>query len=64
MEGAHKTRLGRKWTCFSCARKFYDLQRPQPICPNCNADQEARPREEPTQAARKRTKKSARATAS
>ena len=31
--------LGRKYTCYSCHTKFYDLGKPEPLCPKCNADQ-------------------------
>ena len=47
MEAERYAKLGRKWTCYSCAGKFYDLQKPEAICPSCNADQAARPPEEP-----------------
>lgn len=31
--------LGRKYNCYSCHTKFYDLGKPEPICPKCGADQ-------------------------
>ncbi len=31
--------LGKKYTCYSCHTKFYDLGKPDPICPKCGADQ-------------------------
>jgi hypothetical protein len=31
--------LGKKYTCYSCHTKFYDLGKPVPICPKCGADQ-------------------------
>jgi len=31
--------LGRKYTCYSCHTKFYDLGKPLPLCPKCGADQ-------------------------
>ena len=31
--------LGRKYTCYSCPTKFYDLGKPVPTCPKCGADQ-------------------------
>ncbi|MEN0066291.1 MAG: TIGR02300 family protein [Myxococcota bacterium] len=34
-----KTRLGTRYTCYECGTKFYDLNRPAPICPECGADQ-------------------------
>ena len=36
--------LGTKYTCFQCGAKFYDLNRPEPICPKCGADQRDRPK--------------------
>jgi hypothetical protein len=31
--------LGRKYSCYSCHTKFYDLGKPVPLCPKCGADQ-------------------------
>jgi uncharacterized protein (TIGR02300 family) len=31
--------LGKKYTCYSCHTKFYDLNKPVPLCPKCGADQ-------------------------
>ena len=31
--------LGNKYECFSCGAKFYDMGRPDPICPKCGANQ-------------------------
>jgi hypothetical protein len=31
--------LGKKFTCYSCHTKFYDLGKPDPLCPKCGADQ-------------------------
>ena len=35
--------LGTKYTCFKCGAKFYDLKKPEPICPKCGADQRESP---------------------
>ena len=35
--------LGTKYTCFKCSTKFYDLKKPDPICPKCGADQRESP---------------------
>jgi len=40
-----KGKLGRKWACFKCGSKFYDLNHPEPICPRCGADQRTRPKD-------------------
>ncbi len=44
MEPERKERLGTKWVCYDCETRFYDLKKPEPICPKCQADQ----RESPT----------------
>jgi hypothetical protein len=31
--------FGTKYLCFKCNTKFYDLKKPDPICPKCGADQ-------------------------
>jgi uncharacterized protein (TIGR02300 family) len=41
--GERKPGLGAKWNCFRCGAKFYDLNRPDPVCPKCGADQRERP---------------------
>lgn len=38
-----KSMLGTRFTCFSCGTKFYDLNRPEPLCPECGADQRQAP---------------------
>jgi hypothetical protein len=35
--------LGKKWTCFSCAAKFYDFAKPEALCPKCGANQKEAP---------------------
>jgi len=42
MPGA--SRHGTKYACFKCGAKFYDLNRPEPLCPKCGADQRSRPK--------------------
>ena len=37
-------KLGVKHTCFQCSAKFYDLFRPEPLCPKCGADQREAPK--------------------
>lgn len=32
-----KPELGKKHQCPSCGCKFYDLQKPEPLCPRCGA---------------------------
>ncbi|MGH7186888.1 MAG: FYDLN acid domain-containing protein, partial [Pseudomonadota bacterium] len=29
--------LGKKFTCFNCGTKFYNLGKPEAICPKCGA---------------------------
>ncbi|MFT3841498.1 MAG: FYDLN acid domain-containing protein [Myxococcaceae bacterium] len=31
--------LGNKFVCFKCGTKFYDMKKPEPVCPKCGADQ-------------------------
>jgi len=31
--------LGKKYNCYSCHTKFYELGKPVPLCPKCGADQ-------------------------
>jgi len=35
--GEPRFKLGSKWECFSCGAKFYDLNKPEPLCPKCGA---------------------------
>jgi uncharacterized protein (TIGR02300 family) len=35
--------LGAKHICFKCGTKFYDLKKPEVICPKCGADQRESP---------------------
>jgi hypothetical protein len=35
--------LGTKYTCFKCGSRFYDLKKPEPLCPKCGADQRQSP---------------------
>jgi hypothetical protein len=38
-----KARLGSRYVCYACGTKFYDLGKPLPTCPECNADQREAP---------------------
>jgi hypothetical protein len=31
--------LGKKFECYNCRTKFYNLNKPDPICPKCGANQ-------------------------
>jgi uncharacterized protein (TIGR02300 family) len=35
--------LGTKFICFKCSTKFYDLKKPDPLCPKCGTDQRESP---------------------
>ena len=39
--------LGTKHVCYKCSTKFYDLKKPEPICPKCGADQRESPANRP-----------------
>ena len=43
--------FGEKYVCFSCGAKFYDLGKPEPLCPKCGADQREAPRQPRTRPA-------------
>jgi hypothetical protein len=45
-----KSKLGRRYACFQCDLKFYDLNRPEPFCPKCGADQREDPNPDPREA--------------
>ena len=40
---AKKNKLGNKYTCYQCGCKFYDLNQPTPLCPQCGTDQSKTP---------------------
>jgi hypothetical protein len=31
--------LGKKFTCYNCGTKFYNLGKPEALCPKCGANQ-------------------------
>lgn len=39
--------LGAKYVCFKCGTRFYDLKKPEPLCPKCGADQRQSPAVKP-----------------
>jgi uncharacterized protein (TIGR02300 family) len=43
MDAVRKEKLGHKWVCFGCGSKFYDLNRPEPLCPRCGKCQNDAP---------------------
>lgn len=45
-----KSKLGKRYHCFQCGLKFYDLNRPEPLCPKCGADQRENPNPDPREA--------------
>lgn len=56
MNAEKKARLGQRWVCFSCSSRFYDLNKPEPVCPKCGADQ----RQSPALEAKKKPRRGAR----
>lgn len=46
--------LGKKHTCYSCQAKFYDLGKPQAICPKCGANQKDAENAHPAPSSRSR----------
>jgi hypothetical protein len=57
MDAARKAKLGQRWVCFSCAGKFYDMNKPDPICPKCQANQHESPLFQKAKPARKKARK-------
>ena len=57
MDEEKKARLGKRFTCYSCGTHFYDLHKPDPICPKCSADQREQPAVEPPKRTRKKAAK-------
>ncbi len=46
--------FGTKYVCFKCSTKFYDLKKPDPICPKCGADQREGQASKPSEGRRSR----------
>lgn len=51
-----KSKLGTRFTCYECGVKFYDLNKPEPVCPNCGANQLEDPTPDPRVAVMERYK--------
>ncbi len=45
--------LGNKFVCFKCSTKFYDMKKPDPLCPKCGADQRESPALKPASEGRR-----------
>ena len=45
--------LGNKFVCFKCSTKFYDMKKPDPICPKCGSDQRESPANKPASEGRR-----------
>jgi uncharacterized protein (TIGR02300 family) len=54
MATTNTTTLGTKFICFMCQCKFYDLNRPDAICPRCNANQKDQPKQPKSTSSRSR----------
>jgi hypothetical protein len=39
-----QAKLGVKHVCYSCAARFYDMNKPEPLCPKCGTDQRTKPK--------------------
>src|SRR5215813_3956823 len=37
--GGQMPDLGKKFTCYNCGTKFYNLGKPEAICPKCGSNQ-------------------------
>ena len=51
-----KSHLGNRFQCYECGAKFYDLNRPEPVCPTCGANQLEDPTPDPRVAVMERYK--------
>lgn len=51
-----KARLGKRYVCFKCGCKFYDLNQPEAACPRCGVDQAEDPTPDPRVAVMSRYK--------
>ena len=51
-----KSKLGNRFQCYECGVKFYDLNRPEPVCPTCGANQLEDPTPDPRVAVMERYK--------
>ncbi len=51
-----RSQLGNRFTCFECGKKFYDLNKPEPVCPTCGANQAEDPTPDPRVAVMERYK--------
>jgi uncharacterized protein (TIGR02300 family) len=48
--------LGTKHLCFKCGTRFYDLKKPEPLCPKCGANQRDSPARSSRPPSEKRTR--------
>jgi uncharacterized protein (TIGR02300 family) len=48
--------LGTKHVCYKCGTKFYDLKKPEPLCPKCGADQRESPALKPPTSSERRAR--------
>ena len=39
-------KYGKRWVCFHCGCKFYDLKKPVSLCPKCGSDQSKAPKKD------------------
>lgn len=46
--------IGNKFICFKCSTKFYDMKKPDPVCPKCGSDQRESPANKPAEKGRGR----------
>ena len=51
-----RSKLGTRFTCYECGKKFYDLNKPEPVCPGCGANQLEDPTPDPRVAVMERYK--------
>jgi len=46
--------FGKKFLCYKCNTKFYDMRKPDAVCPKCGADQRDSPANRPSEGRKSR----------
>lgn len=45
-------KFGARYTCFDCGTSFYDMNKPEPLCPKCGKNQKKAPKKHSVKAPR------------
>lgn len=41
-----RAKLGTRYTCSNCGTRFYDLNRPKAVCPECGTEQKKKDKDD------------------